>query len=42
MQGLPKKVSKQYLFGIHAEGAGVDTYGCLRGHELEDATRALL
>jgi len=42
VQGLPKKGSKQYLFGIHAEGAGVDTYGCLRGHELEDATRALL
>ena len=42
VQGLPKKDSKQYLFGIHAEGAGVDTYGCLRGDELEDATRALL
>ena len=42
VQGLPKKGSKQYLFGIHAEGSGVDTYGCLRGHGLEDATRALL
>jgi hypothetical protein len=42
VQGLPKKDSKQCLFGIHAEGAGVDTYGCLRGDELEDATKALL
>lgn len=42
VQDLATKGSKQYLFGIHAEGAGVDTYGCLRGHELEDATRALL
>jgi hypothetical protein len=42
VQGLPKRQSKQYVFAIHAEGAGVETYGYLRDHELQDSTEALL
>ena len=42
VQGLPKRPSEQYIFGIHAEGAGVETYGCLRGYGLQDPTTALL
>jgi hypothetical protein len=33
---------KQYTFGIHAQGAGVDTYGCLQDYQLQDSARALL
>src|SRR5205814_8569143 len=42
VRGLPKRPSKQYVFGIHAEGAGGETFGCLQCHELEDATRGLI
>jgi hypothetical protein len=38
----PKGPSKQVVYGIHAVGAGVNTYGCLQGLGLEDACRALL
>src|SRR5436305_13134490 len=43
VQGLPRRPSKQYVFGIHAEGAGVKTFGCLQDIALgEDASKALL
>jgi hypothetical protein len=47
VQGEPKileggYVEERYVFNIHAEGAGVETYGCLQGLRLEAASKALL